>query len=150
VDDIEGPARDLANAIEAAIPDWVDRCVDQRYRSAFGAPPAAVTADARAAGQAALADVAPRVRALLAADIDAQVTTPLSLLRDAVRYPTAVLAAARVPPVARGRFEQERFPEDVYDLTPGTFGDFGPRVADAAIAWGAAKAWLHRRRHAAS
>ena len=145
-----GPARELADAIGTAIPGWVERCVDQRYRASLGAPPREVTDAARAAGEAARAEVAPRVRALLDADIDAQWTTPLTLIRDAVPYPTRVLVEAGVPPVARDRFGQERFPDDAYDLTPATFSDLGPEVAEPAIAWGAAKAWVHRRRHTAS
>jgi len=147
VEDIEGPARELASALEVALPEWVERCVEQRYRAAVGEPPASVVDAARAAGEAARADVAPRVRALLEADIDQQWTTPLSLLRSAVRYPTRVLADAAVPPVPRAAFEEERFPDDVYDLTPATFSDIGERVGGTAIVWGAAKAWAHRHRH---
>jgi hypothetical protein len=150
VDEVDGPARQLADAIDAAIPGWVERWVDLRYRASLGVPPSEVTDSAKAAGEAARAEVAPRVRALLEADIDEQWTTPLAVVRAAVAYPTRVLADAGVPPVARDRFEQERFPEDAYNLTPGTFSDLGPEVADPAIAWGAAKAWAHRRRHTAS
>jgi hypothetical protein len=150
VDEVVGPARELADAIDAAIPGWVERCVDQRYRASLGAPPREVTDGAKAAGEAARSAVVPRLRALLDADIDEQWTTPLAVVRDAVPYPTRVLAEAGVPPVARDRFEQERFPDDTYHLTPGTFSDLGPDVAEPAIAWGAAKAWAHRRRHTAS
>ena len=151
MEDVRGPAAELAAAIEAALPEWVQRCVDERYRAAMGGPPpAGVAADAAAAGAAARAEVGPRVRALLDADIDAQWTTPLTLVRAAVLHPTRVLRAAGVPAVARDRFEEDRFPDDVYNLTPATFSDLGPRVGDAGIAWGAAKAWAHRRRHAAS
>jgi len=87
---------------------------------------------------------------LLEADIDAQSTTPLSMVRRAVPYATRVLADAGVPAVWRDRFDQDRFPDDVYNLTPATFTDLGADVAGQAIAWGAAKAWAHRRRHAAS
>jgi hypothetical protein len=50
--------------------------------------------------------------------------------------------------VERDDFQRDRFPDDVYDLVPTSFADFGPDVADAGIAWGAAKAWTHRQRHA--
>jgi hypothetical protein len=149
VDDARDQGRDLAVAIEAAIPGWVERGVDERYRAWMGEPPIEVAEAARGAGAAARADVGPRVRALLEADIDDQRTTPLALVREAVVYPTRVLADASVPPVARDRFEEERFPDDVYNLTPATFSDLGRGVADSAIAWGAAKAWVHRRRHGA-
>ena len=145
-----GPAeygRDLADAIDAAIPAWVERSVDARYRASLGPPPADVLAAARAAGEAARADIGPRARALLSADIDDQWTTPLALVRQAVPYATRVLEAAGVPPVPRDRFESERFPDDLYNLTPATFADVGPDVAEPGIAWGAAKAWAHRQRH---
>jgi hypothetical protein len=147
VDDARSRGRDLAVAIESAIPSWVEHGVDRRYRAWVGEPPGELVEAARAAGAAARADVGPRVRALLDADIDDQRTTPLAVVREAVAYPTRVLADARVPPVVRDRFEEERFPDDVYNLTPATFSDLGPDVAEPAIAWGAAKAWEHRRRH---
>jgi hypothetical protein len=130
---------DLADAVEAALPGWVVAAVAAR------AP--GLEAEARAAGARAGADVLPRLRALLALDIDEQRTTPLALLRDAVRYPTEVLAGAGVPPVARDPFDEERFPGDVYGLMPASFADFGPEVGEAGLAWGAAKAWEHKRRH---
>jgi hypothetical protein len=150
MEDVLGPGRELAAAIDAAIPGWVERSVDRRYRASMGPPPTDVVGAARAAGEAARADIGPRLRELLEADIDAQRTTPLALVRQAVPYPTRVLAAAGVAPVPRDRFEQDRFPDDVYNLTPGTFADLGPDVASRAIAWGAAKAFAHRRRHGAS
>jgi hypothetical protein len=130
---------DLAGAVEAALPGWVVAAVAAR------AP--GLDDQARAAGERAAAEVLPALRALLELDIDEQRTTPLVVLRDAVRYPTEVLAGAGVPPVARDAFEQERFPDDVYGLMPASFADFGPEVGEAGLAWGAAKAWEHKRRH---
>ena len=104
-------------------------------------------AQAEAAGDEARADVVPRLRDLLSADVDEQRTTPLAILRDAVRYPAAVLRSAGVPPVERDAFAEQRFPDDVYNLTPATFADVDPALAESGLAWGAAKAWEHRRRH---
>jgi len=88
---------------------------------------------------------------LLDADIDEQVSTPLAILRSlAVRYPTAVLRDAGVPPVQRDEFVEEVFPEDTYDLAPAAFTDLDPDLGDVAIAWGAAKAFEHKRRHSPS
>ena len=150
VEDSLGPGRELAAAIDAAMPGWVERCVEERYRASLGPPPGELLDSARAAGEEARADVAPRVRALLEADIDEQWTTPLALVREAVRYPTRVLAAAGVPPVSRDHFAEDRFPDDVYNLAPATFSDIGPDVSEPGIIWGAAKAMAHRRRHGAS
>jgi hypothetical protein len=88
------------------------------------------------------------MRALLEADIDDQQTTPLALIRaSAVRYPTEVLRHAGVPPVARDEFAVSVFPGDTYELAPASFADLDPELADAGIAWGAAKAFTHKQRH---
>ena len=139
----------LADAIEAALPGWVERAVARRMAEAGRSEPA-VAAAAAAAGAQARREVAPRVRALLDADIDEQRTTPLSLLREAVRYPTEVLRAAGVEPVERDEMQERLFPYDVYDLSPATFADVHPDLAEPGLAWGAAKAWTHRRRHGAT
>jgi hypothetical protein len=112
-----------------------------------GSVPPAVAAAAAVAAQRARDDVMPRLRALLAADIDDQRTTPLAIVRDAVRYPTEVLVAAGVPPVQRDDFAVRAFPDDAYNLAPATFASLDPNLAEAGIAWGAAKAFEHKRRH---
>jgi hypothetical protein len=99
------------------------------------------------AGARARAEVGPRVRRLLALDIDEQRTNPLSLLRDAVRYPTDVLRAAGVPAVeGRDDFAVRAFPDDVYDLAPATWADVDPSLQDPGITWGAWKAYTHLSR----
>lgn len=132
-------AEALAEAIDAALPGWVVRCVVRLAPSARDA--------AQAVGAAAQTEVGAAVWALLAADIDEQWTTPLALLRDAVRYPTEVLRAAAVPPVARDPFAEDRFPDDVYDLTPASFADIDPGLAELGLIWGASKAFVHKQRH---
>jgi hypothetical protein len=87
------------------------------------------------------------VRALLERDVDEQATTPLSLLRGAVRYPTAVLRRSGIPPVERDEVQAQLFPDDLYDLTPASFADVDPALADPGLAWGAAKAFAHIQRH---
>ena len=86
------------------------------------------------------------MRGLLALDIDEQRTTPLSLLRGAVRYPTEVLRAAGVPRVVRDEAQERLFPDDDYDLAPASFADVSPDLADVGLAWGAAKAFTHLQR----
>lgn len=145
---VEEQAAALAAAIEAALPGWVERSVE-RLVTAYAGPAAAVEARpaARRAGLEALADVGPSARALLEADADRQRDTPLNLLRQAVRYPTAVLRDLGVPPVVRDEFAQAQFPDDDYDLTPASFADISPELAGPGLAWGAAKAWAHLQRH---
>jgi hypothetical protein len=145
--DLLVPARELADGIEGVLPGWVERSVDRVHRAALGPPSPEVLDAARLAGAAARRDVGARVRALLEADVDEQRTTPLAVVREAVSYPTGVLAAAGVPPVERDPVDRAMFPADVYRLSPASFADLDPRLTDLAIAWGAAKAWLHLRRH---
>jgi hypothetical protein len=102
------------------------------------------------AGREAALEVGARLRALLGADIDEQRSTPLSVVRDAVRYPTAVLRSAGVSAVVRDRFVEEALPDDWYGLSPASLTDLAPELGDLAIAWGAAKAFEHRRRHRGS
>jgi hypothetical protein len=80
--------------------------------------------------------------------VDQQATGPLALLREAVRYPTAVLADAGVPPVVRDEFAVRAFPDDAYGLAPAAFADVDPSLHEPGLVWGAAKAHvvLARRR----
>jgi hypothetical protein len=137
---------ELADRVVAAVPGWVTRCVE-------GALPVthperdAVLARAEVAATRAQQVVADALGALVGADVDAQRTTPLAVVRSVVSYPTEVLRRAAVPPVPRDRFASERFPEDLYGLTPATLQALDPGLGDVALAWGAAKAMAHRRRH---
>jgi len=140
----------LADGVQAALPGWVEGCV-RRTVAAAGVPfddaMASATADAV---EAARADVMPRMRALLEADVDEQRTTPLAILRSAVRHPAGVLSGAGVAPVERDEAQARLFPDDVYDLAPASFADVDTALVEPALAWGAAKAWTHRRRHGAA
>ena len=122
----------------------------QRILSAWqaGAPDPAVLDAAQEAGRRAAVEVGAEVRALVGADIDDQRTTPLALLRSAVRYPTQVLSDAGVAPVERDPVQVRLLPDDLYDLSPASFADVDPALAEPGLVWGAAKAFAHRRRHA--
>jgi len=144
---VDEHATALVEAIDAALPGWVERSVRRRLADAgrpFDPPTAEATA---AAAERAGHEVGDAVRALLERDIDEQATTPLSLLRGAVRYPTAVLGQFGVPPVERDEVQEQLFPDDPYDLTPASFADVDPALADPGLAWGAAKAFAHIQRH---
>lgn len=144
---VDEHAKALADAVDTALTGWVERSVRRRLHDAGRPADAAVLEAAEAAGQRAAEEVGAAVRDLLALDIDEQWTTPLSLLRGAARYPTAVLEQAGVPHVARDRIQEALLPEDVYDLAPATFADIDPSLADPGLAWGAAKAFAHLQRH---
>ncbi len=137
----------LADGIHAALPGWVTASVVRICTAYYGTVPDAVAVAAEQAAGRAQCEVAPAVRRLLQADPDQQATTPLALVRAAVRYPTEVLRAAGVPPVQRDAFTARAFPDDLYDLSPASLADLDPQLAEPGLAWGAAKAFVHRRRH---
>ena len=136
----------LTVAIEKALPGWVERSVARVASAFFGRVDDEVRAAGAEAGRRAAIEVGCEVRDLLALDFDGQPTTPLSILRRAVRYPTEVLRAAGVPPVVRDQAQEHLFPDDDYDLAPANFADVSPELADVGLEWGAAKAYAHLQR----
>jgi hypothetical protein len=137
----------LAEAVEVALPAWVERSVEQVLIAQRGHADAAVMARATAAGRQAAATIGPDLRQALAADVDAARINPMAVIRRAVRYPTEILREARAVPVLRDAFQQRQFPDDDYDLTPASWADLGPEVAELGITWGAARAHAHLSRH---
>jgi hypothetical protein len=138
---LERYATQLGDAVAVALPRWVQRVVAERYHQWCGDPlPPPVDDAVREAADSAAAAVVEPMRALLATDVDQQPTNPLSLLRGAVVFPTQVLAGAGVPEVERDADARRLFPQDVYDLTPGSFGDVDPELHEPGLVWGAAKA----------
>lgn len=144
---VQEAAELLADGAIAALGGWVERCVAETCERA-GVDAAGLSEHARAAGEQCVAETGPPLRDLLATDVDEQQTTPLSVLRGAVRYPTQVLADGGVPEPERDNFERSRFGDDPYGLTPASFADIDPELGPIGIAWGAAKAFevLQRRR----
>jgi hypothetical protein len=137
-------ARDLADAVEAALPKWVRRSVE-RFLPLTGD----LADEVDAAGRRTQERIGGQVRELLMTDIDEQTRTPLTLLRRAVREPTEILRAHGVAPVPRDDFEEHSFPDDVYALTPATFADIDPSLAEPGLRWGAAKAFVFKQRRRA-
>lgn len=138
-------AQALHDAVVAALPRWVDLQV-RRIWSAWSDLPCPPTAEA---GRLAAAEIGSELAAFLALDIDAQRTNPLAILRTAVRYPTAVLQAAGVPPIQRAEFEERTFPDDLYGLNPATWRDVDESVHEPGLIWGAWKAQQHLQRRRA-
>ncbi|HYD11185.1 MAG TPA: hypothetical protein VEA78_13875 [Acidimicrobiales bacterium] len=124
----------LADAIEEALPRWIARCIGD-------------VADPADATQRAIDDVVPRLRALLAQDVDEQRQNPLHLLREATRHPTETLQHAGVAPPHRDRFGEEHFPGDVYGLAPMTWRDVDESLHEPGLVWGALKARASITRH---
>ncbi|MEC8947960.1 MAG: hypothetical protein VX897_06530 [Actinomycetota bacterium] len=136
-------AEALIVGVVAALPGWVERCVAERSTPGMVVPPEKVVE----AGRAAADEVGERLSTLLATDIDEQWTGPLAVIRGAVRFPTDLLHDAGAQPVERDVDAQRLFPDDPYDLTPAAFADVHPALQGPGLAWGAAKAFAHRRRH---
>jgi len=139
---VAGVTRDLGG--------WVERSVT-RILDAWGRTPPDVRAeaerDAVAAGRAATERVTAELATLFARDPDEQRSTPLELVRSAYREPTAVLAAAGVPPVERDDFAERSWPDDTYGLVIHGLGDLGDEeLAPYQLAWGLAKAKVLRAR----
>ena len=139
----------LADAVLDVLPRWVERAVTDLVRAWAGTVGPEELAAARSAGDVAAAEVGPELRRLLAADVDAQWTNPMTVVRRAVAPATAALRAAGVGEVARSPDEEARFPDDVYGLTPRTFADLHPSLHELGITWGAVKARAHLSRHRA-
>jgi hypothetical protein len=155
--DESGAARRLAEAsdaivagVERELPRWTQRQV-ARILDAWGRlDPAARAAAERAAieaGEESAARVTAGLRELFAADPAMQAATPLEIVRTAYREPTAILAAAGIPPVERDAFDERAWPDDRYGLVTRTLGDLGdPDLAPLLLAWGMAKAAVLRTR----
>jgi hypothetical protein len=137
----------LLDAVTAAVPGWVERCVASVARTQRLALDGAADAIA-AAGAAAQAEVSQRLGTLLETDVDEQRGNPLDVLRRSVGHATAVLTELGARPVQRDEFAQRVFPDDVYGLSPAAFSDVSEDLTEPGIMWGAwkAKTVLDRRR----
>src|SRR5690606_30886508 len=102
----------LADAIEVALPRWVERSVERVCIDARRPLDPALRGAAADAGRRCRDEVGPAVRSLLLTDVDEQRSTPLAVLRAAVRFPTEVLVSAGVPAVERDEFEVRAHPDD--------------------------------------
>ena len=85
---------------------------------------------------------------LVATDVDEQRTNPLSLFRQAVAGPNALLLRRGARPPTADRFSADHFPDDVFGLGPASWSDIDPELHEPGITWGAWKAMtvLQRRR----
>jgi hypothetical protein len=137
--------------VERELPGWVERSVD-RILDAWGRSGpderARAERDAVGAGVASAARVVGELRELFALDPAEQRSTPLEIVRRAYREPTAVLAAAGIPPVERDEFAERAWPDDTYGLVVHGLGDLGDEeLAPLQMAWGLAKAKVLRARY---
>src|SRR5947209_8676600 len=143
-------AQALYESVTAAVPGWIEHSILRAFAEANTDPSTDAEAAAVAAGLQAQAEVARELKTLLEADIDEQPTTPLSIVRGAVHYATAVLEQAAIPVPARDETQRRLFPGDVYDLSPAALGDLDPSLTEPGLVWGAQKAMAHLQRHDSS
>ena len=92
------------------------------------------------------ADLEPRVRAVLAADVDEAAGSPLAVIRDGLGRFTGVLRDLGLEPAARDDFSRQHFPDDDYGLAPASFAEVHESLHDPGLVWGAARAHVHLRR----
>jgi hypothetical protein len=138
--------QDLLQAAVADTPHWVSSRVyevAQAQRLPDADDTQAWLADAIERAQCF---VGTRLGELVSTDIDRQATTPLSVFRDAVRFPVEVLHQLGAEPIHRGDVSRWAFPNDPFGITPGNLSDVGEATHAAGIVWGAAKAGLHLQR----
>lgn len=132
---------ELVRSIDAALDRWVAGVCGEAIAQVASAP---LTADAMQRLVVAYRAVAvPDLTDLLRSDVDAQRDTPLSVLRRATAVFRDEFARAGVPDAEPGTAASD----DHWGLGPVTWADLGPDVVDAGLRWGAAKAFVHRRRH---
>jgi hypothetical protein len=145
---LDEPVRDLYLAAEAVVGEWLRRCVIDTAVRQLGSCPEPLSDAAEVMARSAAPDTLRRLLVLLSTDVDEQRSNPLSVLRDAVAAPTAVLRDAGVPVVHRDEFAARHFPDDPYALGPAAWADVDPSLHEPGIAWGAWKAGtvLRRRR----
>lgn len=129
--------------LQAAVRDALGSWLVAQVESRLGQP---IPSDLNAAIDSIVADADSRLDELVHADVDEPLSGPLARIRSAVMAINPLLDAAGVPHPHRDPFDAAREPDDIYQLGPVAFVDLGEEVHGAGIAWGAAKAYLHRAR----
>ena len=131
------PGAALLDTARRVVPGWLRRVTVEAGRRG-GVDPAQLELRLDAVVERASGDLVERLGHLLGTDVDEQRTTPLTLLRNAVREPTQLLQElGAVPPSSP---DAGRFPDDVYRLGPATWSDVDPSLHEPGLAWGAWKA----------
>lgn len=125
-----------AAAVRDAFVDVYDGWVRTRLRDG-GLPEPDGLETALADGRAWLDE---ELTALLGQPFAQQARGPLEVYQEAMRFPTEVLAAAGVEPVARDEVTANALPGDRYGLAPAASHELGEEAWQAHLAWGAAKA----------
>ena len=140
----------IVEGVERELPGWVRAQVRPSSTRGGASTPAAACAGGHAprdAGVDATARLWHELRELFALDPARRRRRRSRSCGSAYREPTAVLAAAGIPPVERDELRRRAWPDDRYGLVPRTLGDLGdPELAPLLLAWGIAKAAVLRAR----
>ncbi len=147
--DIAALAREFHAAVVGSTPSWVRRGVVAVAGAQQLPLPENFEDLIEDAGARAARYVEAHLGELLEADIDRQQTTPLAVIRDAVRFPVEVLHQLGATQVHRLDMERWAFPNDPFGLTPASLADLDETVHHAGLVWGATKAGLHLQRRRA-
>ena len=144
----ESATADLIAAIERVVEPWLLRVAIDRYGAHRGEVDSRFREDAAVAARDGARWTIDRLRSTLEVDVDAQRVNPLQVLREAVRFPSAVLSRAGVPPIVRDEYDERINPDDIYGIGPAHWNDIDESLTEPGIVWGAAKAStvLQRRR----
>lgn len=137
---LDGFAEDLIRGLAELVPGWVERTLGER----LGEPDVDI-----AVLDGDMVETLDRVSDLLRTDIDQQSSNPLAVIRSLVVPMTQFLAERSVEDVVRDPDAQRIFPEDRFDLAPGSFSDIHPDLHVPGLSWGAAKAHIHLQRRRA-
>lgn len=78
--------------------------------------------------------------ALVAKPHGEQRRTPLEIFQEAMKFPTAALAAVGADPVQRDETAAAALPGDLYDLAPASSQDLDSAAWEAHLAWGVRRA----------
>jgi hypothetical protein len=131
VDDHASVTRELIEALVAAYPEYVaDRVAalgiaDERVDTAVAEGRDWLTA---------------QLEAELAVPLERQRSSPLELVREAMRFPTDALRLVGAAEVPRDPAAVTALPGDVFDLAPASSQGLGERAWRAHVAWGMTKA----------
>ena len=132
--------RALHSAVERSFEPWLVALLTARSGEAE------LPDEVQAAVEEATAQASSNIKALVTADVDEAVSGPLEQMRRALTRLPADLDAHGFDRPSRDPVDSEMRPDDVHGLGPMSFMDLGNEVHEAGIAWGAAKAFLHRQR----
>jgi hypothetical protein len=127
------------------VPQWIEVVTLDRAPQADQAAARAAVSRLQAEAES---NTIPNLINLLDTDIDQQWTSPLEIVRSLVPSITAELQELDAPLVPRDARRIELLADDVYGITPAAFADIDESLHTLGLAWGAAKAHVHLRRHA--